>query len=257
MMNQIKPIKPMMKVSNKILNKAGDQSETSGVNMYLYGDIGEDWWGGGITALRVRATLNQIDDDVVNLHIHSNGGDAFEGIAIYNVLKQSDKTINVYIDGLAASAASIVALAGDKILMPRNTQMMIHNAASGIWHGFAEDFEKMALALRNVNDSVRQTYLGRFTGSEEELIRYMDNETFFTADQAVALNLADEILNYDAEPAEEDEDETDQQSETDETEPSEIPDKEDEEETPVPENANFARFAACAHAISKLTRKEE
>lgn len=251
MMNQIKP---MMKVTNKVLNKAGDQPETSGVNLYLYGDIGEDWWGDGITALRVRATLSRIDDDVVNLHIHSNGGDAFEGIAIYNVLKQSDKTINVYIDGLAASAASIIALAGDKIFMPRNTQMMIHNAsACAFWCGFAEDFEKMGASLRNVNDSVRQTYLGRFTGTEEELIRYMDNETFFTADQAVALNLADEILNYDAQPAEAD----DEEDET-ETEPLEVPEKEDdEEETPVPENANFARFAAFANSITKLTRKED
>ncbi len=253
MMNQIQPIKPMMKISNKVLNKTDGPTPETGVNLYMYGDIGEDWWSEGITALRVRATLSRIDDDVVNLHIHSNGGDAFEGIAIYNVLKQSDKTINVYIDGLAASAASIIALAGDKIYMPRNTQMMIHNAASGIWHGFAEDFEKMGAALRNVNDSVRQTYLGRFTGSEEELIRYMDNETFFTADQAVALNLADEILNYDAEPAEAD----DEEDET-ETEPPEIPEKEeDEEETPVPENANFARFAAFANSITKLTRKED
>ena len=253
MMNQIKP---MMKVTNKVLNKTDGQPAEVGTNLYMYGDIGENWWSEGITALRVRATLSRIDDDVVNLHIHSNGGDAFEGIAIYNVLKQSDKTINVYIDGLAASAASIIALAGDKIYMPRNTQMMIHNAASGIWHGFAEDFEKMASALRNVNDSVRQTYLGRFTGTEEELIRYMDNETFFTADQAVALNLADEILNYDAEPAEADDEED--ETETGETEPPEVPEKEDdEEETPVPENANFARFAAFANSITKLTRKED
>lgn len=246
----------MMKVTNKVLNKADSQSSEVGTNLYMYGDIGEDWWSEGITALRVRATLSRIDDDVVNLHIHSNGGDAFEGIAIYNVLKQSDKTINVYIDGLAASAASIIALAGDKIFMPRNTQMMIHNAASGIWHGFAEDFEKMGAALRSVNDSVRQTYLGRFTGTEEELIRYMDNETFFTADQAVALNLADEILNYDVEPAEDDadEDETDLQPGTGETEPPEVP---GEKETPAPENANFARFAAFANSITKLSRKED
>ncbi len=247
MMNRIQP---MMKVTNKVLNKTDGSSSDEGVNLYLYGDIGEDWFGYGITALRVRTALNQVEEETVNLHIHSNGGDAFEGIAIYNVLKQSNKTINVYIDGLAASAASIIALAGDKIYMPQNTQLMIHNAAS-FTYGFAEDFEKMATSLRNVNDSVRQTYLSRFSGTEDELIKYMDDETFFTAEQAIALNLADEILNYDAEPAKSD-DEDDGDPET--KEPEKEPSKENEDEV---KNTNIARFAAFANSLSKFTRKEE
>lgn len=247
MMNRIQP---MMKVTPKLLNKNNDQ-EIEGMNLYLYGDIGEDWFGYGITALQVRTVLNQIDTDVVNVHIHSNGGDAFEGIAIHNVLKQSDKTINTYIDGLAASAASIIALAGDKIYMPQNTQLMIHNAASAIY-GFADDFEKMATSLRNINDSVRQTYLSRFAGTEDELIKYMNDETFFTAEQAVALNLADEILNYNSEPVNVKEDD-----------PKEDPDKDvsekestDEEKNKM-KNENVARFAAFANSLSKFTRKEE
>ena len=181
-------------------NKAGfDEAE-----LILYGDIGESFWSYGITASSVRYAMKRIESDVINVHIHSYGGDAFEGMAIYNIFKQSEKTINVYIDGIAASAASIIAMGADKIYMPRNTQLMIHNPQSGVW-GYAEDLEKQAQALRGVGESVKQSYMNRFEGTEEELISYLDSEKYFTAEEAVGCGLADELMDYDAKIIEDDE----------------------------------------------------
>lgn len=193
MMNQVKT---RVQIQNKV-----DSNET---DLILYGDIGENYWGLGITASNVRYALKQIDTEVVNVHINSYGGDAFEGIAIYNVFKQSEKTIHAYIDGMAASAASVIAMGADKVYMPRNTQLMIHNPQSGAW-GYAEDLERQAQALKSVKESVKQSYMDKFEGTEEELINYLDNETYFTAEEAVGCGLADEILNYDATVIEDDE----------------------------------------------------
>lgn len=186
MMNQIKT---KVQIQNKV-----DSTET---DLILYGDVGESYWGDGITASSVRYALKQITTDVVNVHINSYGGDVFEGLAIYNVFKQSDKTINTIIDGVAASAASIIFMGGNKRLMPKNTQLMIHNAQTGVW-GYAEDFEKAIAALNSIKVSLIASYMEKFEGTEEELINYLANETFFTAEEAVGCGLADEILNYEA-----------------------------------------------------------
>lgn len=202
-------IKTRLEIVNKIENdkdKFSIQNNTSepATDLILYGDIGEDFWGYGITAAMVRMVLKRIETDVVNVHINSYGGDVFEGLAIYNVFKQSEKEINCIVDGIAASAASIIFMGGDKRYMPRNTQLMIHNAQTGVW-GFAEDFERAAETLNSIKVSLRASYMDKFEGTEEELIRYLDNETFFNAEDAVGLGFADEILEYDAKVIEMDE----------------------------------------------------
>lgn len=169
--------------------------------LYLYGPVGDLFGEDCITANGVKESLNDFSSNSVDVHIHSYGGDAFEGIAVYNILKQSAKTINVYVDGMAASAASIIAMAGDKVLMPKNTQLMIHKAATGLF-GNSKDFEKKQRQLESTNQSLIETYLESFVGSEKELIQFMDDEKFFSAKEALEWGLIDEILNYDSKPIE-------------------------------------------------------
>lgn len=167
--------------------------------LYLYGPVGDIFDEECITATGVRKALEGIQSTALDIHLHSYGGDAFDGIAVYNILKQSAKTITLYVDGMAASAASIIAMAGDKIFMPKNTQLMIHNAATGLF-GNAKDFESVAKQLESVNHSLRETYLERFNGTEKELIQFMADEKSFSAKEALDWGLIDEVLNYDSTP---------------------------------------------------------
>lgn len=176
------------------------RNEINSNTLYLYGPVGnifdeEDC----ITAAKVKTEINKIGEKEVTVHIHSYGGDAFEGVAVYNILKQSNKNITVCVDGIAASAASIIAMAGDKIQMPKNTQFMIHKAATGLF-GNSKKFEKVQKQLESTNQSLIETYMECFTGSKKELIQFMDDEKFFSAEEALKWGLIDEILNYDSKP---------------------------------------------------------
>lgn len=155
-----------------------------------------------------KAILRQIENskaETINVHINSGGGSAFDGIAICNILKNHKAEVIVHVDGWAASAASIIAMGADKIIMPSNTMMMIHQAST-FAYGNADDFEKISTDLKKIDKAVRASYKNRFVGKEEELIKLLNDETWLTADEAVALGFADEItdeIEYD-EPIEED-----------------------------------------------------
>lgn len=183
----------------------------------LYGFVGQNYWDDedqSITTQAVSKALETITSSSIDVHIFSNGGDAFEGIGIYNVLKQSDKTINVYIDSLAASAASIIAMAGDTIFMPKNTQLMIHKALT-IVYGNVKDLQSAIGMLEKMNDSLKTTYMQRFVGSDEELDQLLDAETFLSADEALSLGLADEIIedfSFDSIESDTNEDDSDSES---------------------------------------------
>lgn len=170
-------------------NEEGVYIDTKKSELYIYGAIGI---GDGTYVNDVEAGISMITGKEVYLHISSPGGDAFEGIAIYNFLKQSGKTITVICEGLVASAASIIAMAGDKIEMEDDARLMIHNAAS---YGFgnAEFMEKRAAALHSANQAIKASYMGRFNGSENELTSFMAKETYFTATEAIEWGFADSI----------------------------------------------------------------
>lgn len=167
--------------------------------LYLYGPIGNIFGEEGMTASKVKDEVNNMKHQDITIHIHSYGGDAFEGIAIYNVLKQSGKKITVCVDGIAASAASIVVMGGNIIQMPKNTQLMIHNAATGLF-GTEKDFKIATHHLKSTNEVLKKTYLERFKGTEKELTKFMDDETFFSAEEALKQGLIDEVLKYDSKP---------------------------------------------------------
>jgi HK97 family phage prohead protease len=170
--------------------RAGVYAMASGagvLEMLVYEQIGEDYWTGeGITA---KACKDQIDQagsafSRIALRINSPGGDAFEGVAIMNMLRAQGKPIDVYVDGIAASAASIVAMAGDTITMGAGAMMMVHNAWSVVM-GNSEDMAKEATTLTAIDIAIAQTYVDR-TGQTAKVVQaMMAAETWMGADECV------------------------------------------------------------------------
>lgn len=165
--------------------------------------IGFDYFDGGITAKSVSDSLEELNGADVTVLINSPGGDMFEGIAIHNVLKSYSGNVKVEIIGIAASAASVIALAGDEIEIAESAFFMIHNAwtiASGDRHYFNE----MAEYLEPFDESMANLY-SKKSGklSVEEIAKMMDKETFLNGKQTVEQGFADAILNEEIEESRE------------------------------------------------------
>ncbi|MDP8051047.1 Clp protease ClpP [Pasteurella atlantica] len=155
----------------------------------IYDEIG--MWG--VSAKQFSKELMDYGDlKHINLHIHSPGGDAFDGIAIYNLLKNHSAQKTVYIDGLAASMASVIAMAGDKIVMPENAMMMIHKPW-GVQGGDAEDMRKYAELLDKVEGSLTSAYINKTGIDENELAEMLSNETWLNGKECLELGFADEL----------------------------------------------------------------
>lgn len=173
------------------------QKAKTEADIYIDGEIVTDEWEESETsAAGFRDSLKEIGDvSTINLHINSPGGSVFEGIAIYNMLKQNKAIVNTYVDGLAASIASVIAMSGDTIFMPKNAMMMIHNPYM-ITMGNASELRKQADSLDRVTKSSVITYLDKAGDKldEDTLKQLMDNETWLTAQEAVDYGLADEVL---------------------------------------------------------------
>ncbi|PFJ19032.1 Clp protease [Bacillus cereus] len=184
----------MEKIKPKFLMMdSNDESGSKKVVAYMHGVVGSGWWG-DINAKKTREMLDGIDADEIELHIHSGGGDAFEGIAICNYLRSHKAKVTAVVDGLAASAASLIAMGADKIIMPSNTTMMVHRASTYAF-GNADSLEKKAKMLRDVDDALIQTYRNRFNGEFFQLEELLDNETYMTAETAKSYGLCDEIID--------------------------------------------------------------
>ena len=135
--------------------------------------------------------MGDVDEVVVN--INSNGGDVFSGVTIYNMLRRFDAHITVNVDGLAASIASVIAMAGDTINMPGNAMLMVHNAWT-IGEGDARSFKKQAEDLERINSVVFNSYIDKNPDIDHALLQdYMDEETWLTAKEAKKLGLIDNI----------------------------------------------------------------
>lgn len=147
-----------------------------------------------ISPQTIKDQLNAMGDvDEVVVNINSNGGDVFSGVAIYNMLRRHDAHITVNIDGLAASIASVIAMAGDKVNMPGNAMLMVHNAWTEI-AGDSNTFKKQADSLERINSVVFNSYIDKSPDIDHALLQqYMDEETWFTAKEAKKLGLIDNI----------------------------------------------------------------
>ena len=181
-----------MKQGKKFWNfKALDQG---GADLYLYGPISSTtWWGDEVTPKQFKADLDALGDvENINVYINSDGGDVFAGQAINSMLKRHNAKITVHIDGLAASIASVIAMAGDEIIMPTNAMMMIHNPWT-FTYGNAADFRKMADDLDKIGESIIAAYKEKTGLKDEEIKKIMDSETWLTADECVEKGFADKI----------------------------------------------------------------
>lgn len=162
----------------------------SSAEIFIYGEIG--YWG--VEAEHFARQISDLDVDDLQVRINSPGGDAFDGIAISNALRAHKARVTVTVDGLAASAASIIAMGGDRIIMNRGAEMMIHNA-SGYAYGPATIMDETATLLRKLDASLASVYAARAGGTAEKWRTIMDAETWFTAEEAVDAGLADEWVD--------------------------------------------------------------
>lgn len=164
--------------------------------IFIYGDIvSEEWFANEVTAPGFKQQLDELGNvSEIDVHINSSGGDVFEGHAIYNMLKIHKAKINIYIDSLAASIASVIAMSGDTIFMHKNSFLMIHNS----WImtvGNAKELRDTADLLDKTDEASNQAYLDRALNiSEEELKELLDAETWLTASEALEKGFIDEIL---------------------------------------------------------------
>lgn len=182
--------------------------EPNTLEMYIYGDVqedGYDWWADEViesetSANHFRNELAKYPNTmIINIYINSFGGSVFEGTAIYSQLKRHPAQKIVHIDGFACSVASIIAMVGDKIVMPKNTMMMIHNALVGVW-GNAKELRKTADDLDVIMEGNRQAYMIKSNGkiTEEHLMELLENETWLTAQQCFDYGFCDEIMGQEA-----------------------------------------------------------
>jgi len=165
--------------------KANDTAEIS-----IYDEIG--FWG--VSAASFAQDLKDCGNNIkqINLHIHSPGGDVFDGIAIYNLLKNHPANVTVYIDGLAASMASVIAMAGNEVIMPENAMMMIHKPW-GIQGGDAEDMRKYADLLDKVENTLIPAYANKTGKTPEELAEMLSAETWLNGKECVEQGFADKL----------------------------------------------------------------
>ena len=167
----------------QIVNRAGQRPE-----LRIYDEISPY----GVSAAGFTASLEALDVGELDVRINSPGGSVFDGIAIHNAIARHRARTTVYIDGLAGSAASFIAMAGDDIAINRYASMMIHDA-SGLVVGTAADMGKFAGVLNQLSDTIAQVYADRAGGTVADWREAMLAETWYGADAAVAAGLADRV----------------------------------------------------------------
>jgi len=169
----------------------------------IYDYIGEDWYGNGCSAKKVADDLKAIGEvDDILVRINSPGGSVFDGIAIYNQLKTHGAKVTVVVEGIAASAASIIAMAGDVVQMGTATKIMIHNPWT-IAYGEAKDFRKTADTLDEIRSGMLEAYAERTGLDRKELAQMCDDETWMGPDAAIEKGFADEKLTRQSDDEEE------------------------------------------------------
>ena len=182
-------------------NRNKNPSPAKTIDLHIYGPIVDaaGWFvdeNEVTTPGKIRAALADAGNvDQINVHINSPGGSVFAGQAIHNMLQQHPANVTVYVDGLAASIASIIAMCGNKIVMPPGAMMMIHNPLVSIWGTYeAADMREMAGFLDKVKESLVATYCGRCSKTKDEVTDIMDATTWLTAEDAVNHGFADEVM---------------------------------------------------------------
>ncbi|PPC02512.1 Clp protease ClpP [Acinetobacter pittii] len=175
--------------------KAAEQSDNT---ISIMDPIGYDWWTDtGVTAKRISAALSSMNGSDVVVNINSPGGDVFEGLTIYNLLREYEGHVTVRVLGLAASAASFIAMAADEIQIARAGFFMIHNAWTGVW-GNRNDMRETADFLEQIDETIADIYSIRTGLTIDELKTQMDKEAWINGKNSVEQGFADSYLDSDA-----------------------------------------------------------
>lgn len=184
-------MKPWFTISNKSADKGP-------VDVLLYGEIGGGWSGDGVEAKAFREEFDAIPKaSAINLRIHSPGGSVFDGLAIYNTILERSKDVTAYVDGLAASAASFIAMAASRVVMPKTSRMMIHDA-QGFAIGDSEEMKQMAEILDRESDRIADIYAGKTGKTRDAMRALMKATTWMDGDEAKDLGFADEVTDKEA-----------------------------------------------------------
>lgn len=183
-----------------VFDAVDPKSKGDGVVVLRIYDVIDSWGGPyGVSAKEVAEVLDGLAEDVteIRVHINSPGGESTEGFAILNLLRQHPARVVTVVDGLAASAASYIAMAGDEVLVAPNSELMIHDAW-GMCVGPAEDMTAFAGLLNHLSDNIASIYAGKAGGTTEQWREAMQAESWYSADEAVAAKLADRVLAQDS-----------------------------------------------------------
>ncbi|WP_110931066.1 head maturation protease, ClpP-related [Paenibacillus bouchesdurhonensis] len=191
-------VNQLEKIERKLDAKVNEASNNTEIT--IYGVIGDSWWDDSVSASDIDNLLKDITGDIV-INLNSPGGDAFDGIAIYNRLKKHDGKVTVNIDGWACSAASVIAMAGDTVNMGLGAMLMIHEASSLVW-GTKKEMRKEADVLDQLEEGIIDIYMTKANVSREEIRQMVDAETWFSASKAKEIGFAtvietkeDEVTN--------------------------------------------------------------
>lgn len=240
--------------------------------LYIYGDIASDgykWSESDVSASDIIQRLQGVAAKSIDVYINSYGGEVAQGIAIYNALKRHKAKVTTYVDGFACSIASVIAMAGDVRKMYSNSLLMIHNAWTTA-SGNVNELLKTAEDLKTINEATKKAYLEVVNISEDELTALLDAETWLTAEKAVEMGFATEIIPEAKSDkpsasarnalvnllvkAQEEKSEDETEPEAPETEPATKPEAEPEEEE-KPENAGELE-SVVADIVARLEKLE-
>lgn len=157
--------------------------------IFIYDVIGSDWFGEGITGSSVKSALKELGNKRATIRINSPGGVADEGIAIYNILKRHKAGVDTYNDSIAASAASIIFLAGENRYAAKGSRVMIHKASAVVW-GNADEVRRQAGILDKYDESLVEIYADHMGLDPDAIMDLLEAETWYTTDEAIAAKLA-------------------------------------------------------------------
>lgn len=161
--------------------------------IFIYEDVGASFFG-GVSAKDFAVDLKKIGAvETINLHLNSPGGDVFDGMAIYRQLVDHKAKVIAHVDGLAASIASVIAMAGDEIRISESGFMMIHNA-SALAYGDTGEMRRMADLLETVNGTIADVYIARNGKSRDDVLALMEAETWMNGSDAVEMGFATSVV---------------------------------------------------------------
>lgn len=177
------------------------KAEEKTVTINIHNEVGNSWFRSSSTeegniknVEDLQKVLNDHKDaNLIDIYINSPGGDVFEGIGIYNILKRNRAYKRVYVDGFACSIASVIAMAGNSISMPKSSIQMIHNAYTYAV-GNASELRKAADDLDKINDLIVQAYMSKFRGTEKELRDLLNAESYLSSDECLKYGLCTKIV---------------------------------------------------------------